>query len=257
MEPNPKECFESWAQELKSRSDRVRNLIGNAHWLSDGHHKEDILRQFLMRHLPARIRVTRGFMRSSEPSEGVSREIDAMVSDSEGELPWFVEGNLTIAPPSSVLAQIHVKTEFAVEELTDVLLSGAHNQRVFEACASNRSLWFGAVFFSATKAKSSDQQKQIWRNAVGKAKKRGIGRNQLPDCVVIVDGPVFLPEKVASSDNKVFSIRAYDCGETAAAIFLSNLYDSIPLNGKDSTRRGEWFRMITQMCKGTLFTESI
>lgn len=257
MEPKPEECFDSWAQELKSRSDRVRNLIGSAHWLSDGHHKEDILRQFLIRHLPPRLRITRGFMRSSEPSDGVSREIDAMVSDSEGELPWFAEGGLIIAPPSSVLAQVHVKTEFAARELADVLLSGAHNQQVFEATVSNRSLWFGAVFFSASGAKFPDQQKRIWRNAVEEAKKAGIDRTQLPDCVVIVEGPAFLPDKCASDTDARFSIRAYDCGEAAAAVFLSHLYDSIPLQGKDSTRRGEWFRMITHVCKGTLFTELI
>lgn len=257
MESNPRDCLESWAQELKSRSDRVRNLIGNAHWLSDGHHKEDILRQFLVRHLPARLRVTRGFMRSSEVTDGVSREIDVMISDSESELPWFAEGGLIIAPPSSVLAQIHVKTEFAARELTDVLLSGARNQQVFDASVSNRSLWFGAVFFSASAAKTPDQQKLVWRNAVKEAKKAGVSKSQLPDCVVIVEGPAFLPDKGVSRTDGQFSIRAFDCGAAAVAIFLSHVYDSIPLQGKDSTRRGEWFRMVTHVCNGTLFTELI
>lgn len=39
MEPEPCKCFESWSEDLKSRSDRVRRLIGDAHWLSDGHHR--------------------------------------------------------------------------------------------------------------------------------------------------------------------------------------------------------------------------
>jgi len=35
----------SWAAELGARQNRVRMLIGDAHWLSDGHHKEAILRE--------------------------------------------------------------------------------------------------------------------------------------------------------------------------------------------------------------------
>ncbi len=93
MKAEPGECFESWSDELMSRSERVRKLIGPVNWLSDGHHKEELIRQFLLRHFSPRFRITRGFIYASEGNR-VSREIDVMVSDSEGEMPWFAEGDL-------------------------------------------------------------------------------------------------------------------------------------------------------------------
>lgn len=257
MQPDPRQCLESWAQELKSRSDRVRNLIGSAHWLSDGHHKEELVREFLVRHLPPRFRITRGFMCPAAPTALVSKEIDVLISDSEVELPWFCEGGLTIVPPASAVAQIHVKTKFTPKELTDVLLSGRHNQQVFDSCVTTRPLWFGAVFFSRDGASSLDDLKNIWSRAVSKLRKSGMKTNELPDCVVVVDGPVFLPDKVATHNGVQQSIRAYNCGPVAPAVLLSHLYDSITVVGKDSTRRGEWFRMITHVCKGKLETHIV
>lgn len=159
MKAEPGECFESWSDELMSRSERVRKLIGPVHWLSDGHHKEELIRQFLLRHFSPRFRITRGFIYASEGNR-VSREIDVMVSDSEGEMPWFAEGDLIIAPPSSVCAQIHIKTEFNVPELVDVMSSGAHNRQICDA--SKTGPWFGAVFFAKTKLRNADDLKRIW-----------------------------------------------------------------------------------------------
>ena len=256
MQANLAQCFESWSEELKSRSDRVRNLIGSVHWLSDGHHKEEILRQFLIRHLSTRLRITRGFIRPSDPPELVSREIDALITDSEGELPWFAEGNLIIAPPSAALAQIHVKTKFNVEELTDVFKSGAHNDYVFKSAISNRDLWFGAIFFSASNATTQEKQRDIWKKAAKKFYLGSSDPQRFPDCVAIIDGPVFLGHK-SSVTGQEQGVRAYNCGNASTAVFLSHLYDSITFEGKDLTRRGEWFRMITQVCKGPVFSQAL
>jgi hypothetical protein len=249
MEPEPGKCFESWSEELKSRSDRVRRLIGKAHWLSDGHHKEDLVRQFLQRHLAPRLRVTRGFICGSDVELGVSREIDVMVTDSEADIPWFFEGNLIIAPSSAVIAQIHVKTKFDVNELSDVLVSGAHNQAVFEATISGRQLWFGAVFFDSGSARSVEQWKRIWVSAIAKIPKNiRVGSSSFPDCIAIVDGPAFLVDKPANNSTvKQLSIRYFECGKAAPAVFLSHLHESIALPGKDSTRRGDWFRIVSEM----------
>jgi hypothetical protein len=192
----------------------------------------------------------------ADVKRNISREIDVMVSDSEGELPWFAEGDLIIAPPSSVVAQIHIKTEFDVKELGEVLESGTENQRVYDATTSGRSLWFGAVFFSRTKAQSNDKMRKIWCSAVKKANGGG-KRVGIPDCVAMIDGPVFLRKRnMGQMAEPCFGVTAYDCGNAAPAVFLSHFFDSVSLAGKDSTRRGEWFRMVTQLCKGVLFDES-
>ena len=99
MTRNAIACLESWADELLSRALRVRNLIGDAHWLSDGHHKEEIVREYLVRHLPQSLRVTRGFVCSTDADTRVSPEVDVLITDQESELPWFAEVALIITPP--------------------------------------------------------------------------------------------------------------------------------------------------------------
>src|SRR4051794_17511886 len=41
--PNRQRYLVSLAEELYAQANRVRDLIGDAHWLSDGHHKEYLL----------------------------------------------------------------------------------------------------------------------------------------------------------------------------------------------------------------------
>src|SRR5210317_2216194 len=98
--------LESWSKELTSRSNRVRNLIGDAHWLSDGHHKEYIIRDFLKRLLPNRIKVTTGFVRPLNLENKCSTEIDVLVLDNHLQPPFFSEGGIDIVPPTSCIAHL-------------------------------------------------------------------------------------------------------------------------------------------------------
>lgn len=249
MKSDRTHCFASWGLELKARCNRVRDLIGDAHWLSDGHHKEELFKQLLVRHLPSRFRIGRGFMCPSDPREGVSREIDIMISDSESGLPFFSEGGLVIAPPSSVVAQVHVKTEFKVPELLDVITSVERNLSIFTSCVSNRSLWSGAVFFSRQHAATSSKIQNIWETAISQGRKRGYALSQLPDCVIIVDGPAFLAEPPTAIKSKSLRLRMFNCDGTSPAIFLNHLFDSLSLTARDLTRRNEWYEIISQIHK--------
>lgn len=95
MKRDPVACLESWSDELLSRSQRVRRLIGDAHWLSDGLHKEELIREFLARYLPPTLRVSRGFIVPADHELSVSGEIDVLITDTKTEPPWFSEGNDT------------------------------------------------------------------------------------------------------------------------------------------------------------------
>jgi hypothetical protein len=114
-------CLKSWSDELNARADRVRSLIGDHHWLSDGHHKEYVVREFLARHLPGRITVSRGFIKPPDREISPSREIDIMLSDFSLHPPWFNEGGVVIAPPTAVAAQLQVKTLLGHKEFHDIL----------------------------------------------------------------------------------------------------------------------------------------
>ncbi len=253
-------CLESWSEELLSRAERVRRLIGNAHWLSDGHHKEELVRQFLSRHLPPSLRISRGFICPPENDLRVSSEIDVLITDTWTEMPWFTEGNLIIAPPSCVLGQLHVKTEFDVDGLTDVLSSGARNQKIVTDSVSRQIPWFGAIFFTHSKPKKPKRLKEVFRKAILKASNGGSDvptRERFPDCVAVVGGPVFLADKrtTEGAPRDQIRIRVFDGANLSPAVMLVHLFDSIQLPGRDLARRGEWVQLLASAEIPSLFSE--
>ena len=52
IEQNTPEFLKSWSAEIKSKANRVRDLIGDVHWLSDGNHKETLIRAFIRSYVP-------------------------------------------------------------------------------------------------------------------------------------------------------------------------------------------------------------
>jgi hypothetical protein len=249
MKREPIECLESWAEELLSRASRVRNLIGSAHWLTDGHYKEELVREYLARHLPNSLRVTRGFICSTEAATRVSPEIDILITDQESELPWFCEAGVVIAPPSAARGQLHVKTEFGVPEIIDVFDSVF---KVCESCEPQRdpaSLWSGAVFFAHTDCASPND----FTNRIKTSLSRYLADSTddrraiyLPHCIAVVDGPILIFDKPRSSEQQVRSVdlRMFTCEKLSVAIILSHFYDSIPRSGRDLHRRGEWTQLL-------------
>ena len=249
LERNTIACAETWADELLSRASRVRQLIGDVHWLSDGFQKEEIIREFLRRHLPPSIRISRGFVCPTDAGTRVSPEVDILITDTESELPWLVEGGLSIVPPSSVLAQIHVKTTFKSENVLDVFRS---NLDVYRSCENHKAadrIWSCGVFFEPASDGNTARYAEHFENYV----KRFIADysserlvRHLPDCMAVINGPVLLTNKdgLQADANGVVTMRLFDCGKLAIAVLLTNLYDSIQRCGRDVTRRGEWVQVV-------------
>lgn len=250
MERNTIACAESWADELLSRASRVRQLIGDAHWLSDGFQKEEIVREFLRRHLPRSLRISRGFICPTDRSARVSPEVDILVTDTESELPWLVEGGLAIVPPSCVVAQVHVKTTFKSENLLDVLRSSLE---VYRSCTSHKAadkIWSCGVFFEPmSRSMGGTKYVDVFQNCIDRfLAEHSVDRlaRHLPDCFAVINGPVLLADKDAlQADEKgVVKMRLFDCGKMSVAVMLTNLYDSIQQRGRDMTRRGEWVQVV-------------
>jgi len=74
MVPNRNRYLASLSAELRAQATRVRDLIGDRHWLSDGHHKEYLLKDMLARHVPSSVAVSRGFVTHPNRADLVSRE---------------------------------------------------------------------------------------------------------------------------------------------------------------------------------------
>lgn len=262
MKRNPIACLESWADELLSRASRVRNLIGDAHWLSDGHYKEELVREYLVRHLPSSLRVSRGFICSTDAATRVSPELDVLITDQESELPWFSEGGLVIAPPSAVRGQLHVKTEFGAKEITEVLES------VFNACESCEpqrdpsTLWGGGVFFSHTDCETEEACSRRFLGALKKYLERHTDlrrQHYLPDCIAIVKGPVITVEKLRPNNEGRMPVivRMFSCNNLSVAILLSHFYDSLTDRGRNMSKRGEWTQILQQVNYPMILEQSL
>ncbi|MEO8008058.1 MAG: DUF6602 domain-containing protein, partial [Betaproteobacteria bacterium] len=153
--PDTNAYLESWGAELLARSNRVRQLIGDAHWLSDGHHKEAIVREFLRRHLPSGLIVSRGFVRSPGREANCSPELDVLVADPSAHPPLFSEGDLHIVAPTSVMAHLAIKTTFAKKELLSALIGVGNTQLVTANYANPDRIWRSILFFETPDSRTT------------------------------------------------------------------------------------------------------
>jgi hypothetical protein len=216
-------ALNSWAEELHVRANRVRQLIGAAHWLSDGHHKEYILAEFFARHLPAGLTVGRGFVRPPDPEMPVSREIDILITDPSIHPPWFREGGLTIAPPECVAGQIHVKTGFGHGEISDVIGGISETARLCMLGASQSHVWGGAFFYRQDI--HADAIGRTLRHILNARLKEGVEFECLQCCLAVCGGLVVLIRR--SPTNEELRIRVLKTGGVSAAILVAGFCDHL------------------------------
>lgn len=115
--PDFRAFHKSIAAELKFAKDRVRDLIRDRHWQTDGEHKEAVLRSVIRRHLPNSMIMGTGFVVSEQ---SVSTQIDILIV--HGSLPvLFREGHLMIVTPEAVRAVIEVKTRLETTKYTKTI----------------------------------------------------------------------------------------------------------------------------------------
>lgn len=154
MKPDINTYLTSWTDELNARANRVRHLIGDAHWLSDGHHKEAIIRDFLQRYLPPHLSTSRGFIRPPNLEQPCSPEIDILVSNTSTHPPFFSEGDLRIVSPGSVLGMLEVKSSFNSATLNDSLLSIYRSKLATKSWDTFSKLWSCICFFSIAESRT-------------------------------------------------------------------------------------------------------
>ena len=114
---NPVDYFRDLSKELRAVQNRIRNLIGNVHWPSDGAWKESVLRTVLRRYLPPSFTVGSGFILNAE---GVSTQIDILVCDDSAPI-LFRDGDFLISTADCVRAAVEVKTQLTAPKLEEAL----------------------------------------------------------------------------------------------------------------------------------------
>lgn len=70
----------SIGSELKNSKDRIRNLIGSSHWLTDGEHKETILGNVLKNHIPEIFNIGSGFVCYPGIESNSSNQLDVLIT---------------------------------------------------------------------------------------------------------------------------------------------------------------------------------
>lgn len=148
IRPSPVRYLSSIADELAVQASRVRDLIGAAHFLSDGHHKEYLVSALLGRHLPAGLAIGRGFVIDPTDHSHCSKEQDVLVVDSTRDAPLFSQGGLLIAFPPAVVAAVSVKTRLNAKEMRDTC-DGLRSVRELCHSSGHSGPWTAGFFFEA------------------------------------------------------------------------------------------------------------
>jgi len=98
--------FKSISLECEALKDRVRYLIDDGHWPTDGAWKESVLRTMIRRTAPETITVGRGFVLSHDRQ---STEIDILIYDSSYPV-LYKEGDLVFISPAACKGIVEVKS---------------------------------------------------------------------------------------------------------------------------------------------------
>ncbi|QDU69636.1 DUF6602 domain-containing protein [Engelhardtia mirabilis] len=103
----PKQALKDLTDEIRAVECKIRNLIGDAHWGTDGAHKEAVLRALLRERLPKSLDVATGFVLHRDQR---SRQVDILVI--EGSKPVFMrDGDFVICGADAVVGMIEVKSD--------------------------------------------------------------------------------------------------------------------------------------------------
>lgn len=231
--------LESWSAQFLSQANTVRNLIGDAHWLSDGHHRESILRDFIGGYLPVNVTVSSGFVKPPNPRYKCSNEIDILISDVQNRTHYYNQNGLRIIPPEALVALIEVKSKHSKKKLGEALVNICAAQLIASEFASLSPVWSGIAFFDTdTKTKPRIIAKQIetliheliipqvteFDNQVPSMKKV---LSVLPTCIFNLSNYIFLfSESEATSPNSI-CMKYFEVNSLAPAIAIYDMFSSI------------------------------
>ena len=140
--------YKSLSLEISGLSNRVRFLIGQSHFPSDGKWKEAIISSILRRNIPDSYDLCSGFVVSNR---GKSSEIDILVYDKERP-KLFRNGDFIITTPDAVQGIIEVKSTFYPKKFKSELKKISKNIKYIRDDGKRRpregKIFAGLVYFS-------------------------------------------------------------------------------------------------------------
>lgn len=228
METDISSYFESWSNELTAKANRVRNLIGDAHWLTDGQHKEELLKSHLKNYLSGYLRITRGFVVDPLEEGTISKEIDILISGRSNIPALMIEDDLTICLASSVLGHIEVKTSFSQKNVKAAIRSSIYNQAVVNTGGNGLNTWRAIFFFQkATDSSEIDVLKSIKRvleQIVSSTDDIENLKLCIPNVIIIMGVCVIF---IGYDNIGEIKLRMFDAGTLSAAIGILDLFSMV------------------------------
>jgi hypothetical protein len=242
MTPEKIAFFLSQTEELVAQADRVRSLIKDSHWYTDGAFKEALLLDSVRRRLPMGMQARRGFVLSDDFAE-CSKEQDCIIHERLNATPVFEAVDFQIVKPTGVVGLVSVKTKFHKDEFLDALRGLVSALKIIAEQSGSQVPFIGAFFF--------DQDASVQDKTVDGWVKELFEDHTLP---VIqrssLDGDrAMAPMYLATLRNKFVRIDCgtepqvrtlqYDIANLASALFLY-LLERSSLGSRDASAFAAW-----------------
>jgi hypothetical protein len=234
--------FQSLSQELDALKGRVRNLINNKHWLTDGEWKESVLRAVLKRHLPKSVEVGRGFVITPN---GTSSQIDILIYDSTKPI-LFQDGDLVFVTRDAVIGVIEVKSSLTLTTLRKSLKKLCKNAEFIEQKPRQNRVY--GLFTFDSEINNISEALQILKTVVKGSPNRVIQLMHLGNSKLIHYWQI----NPLNDKEMYYKWHAYDLPQKAAGYFIHNIVEYIspqsvyenqalwfPIEGKEGSRVAE------------------
>lgn len=215
MDINAEEFHKSINKELKVIQDRVRNLIGSAHWGEEGRYKEAVLRSIIKRFLPENTSLGTGFILKKESDNiKISNQIDIIIYDNTYPV-LFSEGDFLITTPANIIGIIEVKTNLNSSEISNVVSKATNNGKIVDT-----EIFNGVFVYNKGNMVNDDNISDNLKSALEESK--GIVNHICLGKDIFIK---FWPTNLQSSHlvNRCYSI--YKIKDLSFSYFISNLLE--------------------------------
>ena len=222
--PDRDSYLRSLSTELQSRASRIRHLIGDAHFLVDGHHKEYVFQGMLEKFLPDGLICARGFVVRDQTLSFISCEQDLLLVDVRRCAPLFYECGVIVTFPENVRAAISVKSTLSSTTLLDSIRGLNSIPRI----DSEHQPWLGVFAFAV----DSDWARKPSLPVGWVRERAGELFKDWTDGGICADGDLY----VRLNCREPRSVHGY-ATELSSALFLATLVQEV-LDRTDKSSRG-------------------
>jgi len=211
----------SIGKALRIEQNRIRDLIGSSHWLTDGEHKESILRKVLKDFLPETYRVGTGFVCYPNIEDGGdnSSQIDILIT-SKNFPTLYKSGELHFVTPECVNAIVEVKTKLTNGEKIEEVLQKLSNdiKKIRENLVEGQECWAGLFIYdkgSLEADKVLEVLQQVANNDI----------NGVINCVSIGENMFFKfwEKGYPNSEDGLSVWHSYEIHSLSIAYFIGNI----------------------------------